>query len=149
MREILPRLYCWQLLFFVHCLKIFCAKDVSTTRNRWRKDSFGSRKCIPLVSSYTDGNTQPLPSNKLGTHFLQDILRRQYLNLVDAFSGKKSSFTKPAISPFFPNPVTYKTLCTCSYFQLSCFVVLVCVSRICSATVFIGCSISWVIKFDE
>ena len=37
------------------------------------------------------------------------ILRRQYLNLVDAFSGKKSILTKPAIRPVFPNPVTYVT----------------------------------------
>ena len=35
------------------------------------------------------------------------ILRRQYLILVDAFSGKKSILTKPAIRPVFPNPVTY------------------------------------------
>ena len=35
------------------------------------------------------------------------ILRRQYLNLVDAFSGKKSILTKPAIRLFFPYPVTY------------------------------------------
>ena len=38
------------------------------------------------------------------------ILRRQYLNLVDAFSvisGIKSILTKPAIRPVFPNPVTY------------------------------------------
>ena len=35
------------------------------------------------------------------------ILRRQYLNLVDAFSEKKSILTNPAIRPVFPNPVTY------------------------------------------
>ena len=35
------------------------------------------------------------------------ILHRQYLNLVDAFSGKKSILTKPAIRLFFPIPVTY------------------------------------------
>ena len=29
------------------------------------------------------------------------------MNLVDAFSGKKSILTKPAIRPVFPNPVTY------------------------------------------
>ena len=33
------------------------------------------------------------------------LLRRQYLNLVDAFSGKKSILAKPAIRPFFLNPI--------------------------------------------
>ena len=38
---------------------------------------------------------------------LKHILRRQYLNLIDAFSGKKSILTKPEIRLFSPNPVTY------------------------------------------
>ena len=38
--------------FFVHYLKIFRAKDVSTARNRRRKESFCA-ETIPLVSSYT------------------------------------------------------------------------------------------------
>ena len=35
-------------------------------------------------------------------------MRRQYLNLVDTFSGKKSILTKPAIRPFFLNVVTIR-----------------------------------------
>ena len=38
--------------FFVHYLRIFCAKDISTARNRLRKESFVA-ETIPLVSSYT------------------------------------------------------------------------------------------------
>ena len=38
-------------VFFVHYLRIFRAKDISTARSRWRKDSFGA-ETIPLVSSY-------------------------------------------------------------------------------------------------
>ena len=38
--------------FFVHYLRIFRAKDISTARNRPRKESFGA-ETIPLVSSYT------------------------------------------------------------------------------------------------
>ena len=39
-------------------------------------------------------------------------MHRQYLNLVDAFSGKKSILTKPATRPFIPNPVTYMVVFT-------------------------------------
>ena len=38
--------------FFAHYLRIFRAKDISTVRNRRRKESFGA-ETIPLVSSYT------------------------------------------------------------------------------------------------
>ena len=38
-------------------------------------------------------------------HFRMQSEREQ--TLVDAFSGKKSIFAKPAIRPFFLNPVTY------------------------------------------
>ena len=32
---------------------------------------------------------------------------KQYLNLVDAISGKKSILAKPVMRPFFLNPITY------------------------------------------
>ena len=59
--------------FFIQYLRIFRAKDISTARNRRRKESFGTES-ISLVSSYTGysivyGNTQALPSNKPGTQF--------------------------------------------------------------------------------
>ena len=38
--------------FFVHYLRIFHAKDISTAQSRRRKDSFGA-ETIPLVSLYT------------------------------------------------------------------------------------------------
>ena len=38
--------------FFVHYLRIFRAKDISTARSRRRKDSFGAETTL-LVSSYT------------------------------------------------------------------------------------------------
>ena len=72
----LPRLYV-DNSFLVHYLKIFRVKDVSTARNRRRKESCGA-EIIPLVSSYTGycivyGNTQARPSNLPGTHFLQTL----------------------------------------------------------------------------
>ena len=51
-REIFNEALLLETAFFVHYLKIFRAKDVSTTRNRWRKESC-STETIPLVSSYT------------------------------------------------------------------------------------------------
>ena len=38
--------------FFVQYVSIFRAKDISTARNRQRKESFGA-ETVPLVSSYT------------------------------------------------------------------------------------------------
>ena len=76
-REIFTEALLLATSFFVHCLTIFRAKDVSTGQNRQRKERFGA-EIISLVSSYTGywivyGDTQAPPSNKLGTRFLQTL----------------------------------------------------------------------------